>query len=105
MANEHDIISAEEAHQRSQAVQAEVIKLEVPKIVGKIMGKIASGAERGSAAINFSLFEVYADGNPPSAVSPDALIDRIVEALSAQGYNVGADRFRRSIMIGWQNPG
>ena len=105
MATEHGIISATEAHQRSQAVQAEVIKLEVPKIVGKIMGKIASGAERGSTAANFSLFEIYADGNPPSAASPDALIDRVVEALSAKGYNVGADKVRRSIMIGWQNPG
>ena len=105
MATEHGIISPTEAHQRSQAVQAEVIKLEVPKIVGKIMGKIAIGAERGSTATNFSLFEIYADGNPPSVASPDALIDRFVEALSAKGYNVGADKVRRSIMIGWQNPG
>ena len=85
MASEHDIISAAEACQRSQAVQAEVTKLEVPKIVSKIMAKIASAAERGSTATNFSLFEVYADGHPQSAVSPDALIDRIVEALIAQG--------------------
>ena len=105
MVGTHGIISAAEARQRSQAVQAEVIKLEVPKIVDRIMGKIASGAERGSTATNFSFFEVYADGNPPSAVCIDALIDRVVEALSAQGYNVGADRFMRSIMIGWGNPG
>ena len=103
MASEHGIISAAEARQSSQAVQAEVIRLEVPEIIGKIMGKIASGAERGSTATNFSFFEIYADGNPPSALSSDALIDRVVEALSEQGYNVGADRFRRTIMIGWQN--
>ena len=105
MAGKHGIISAAQARQRSQAVQAEVINLEVPKIVDRIMGKIASGAERGSSATNFSLFEIYSDGNPTSAVRTDALIDRIVEALSAQGYNVGADRFMRSIMIGWGNPG
>ena len=105
MASEHGIISAVEARKRSQAVQAEVINLEVPKIVDRIMSKIASGAERGSTATNFSLFEIYSDGNPPSTASPDALIDRVVETLSLQGYNVGADRFRRSIMIGWQNPG
>ena len=98
--NKHGTISAAEAREIVQAVQAGVGEGEVNKVLEDIMTKIRSEAGQGKSSTSFSLGEIYA-GRLPSAVAPNALMDNIVEELSAQGYNVGADRPNHSIMVGW----
>ena len=100
MTSKHDTISAAEAREMFQAFQAKASEQELPQILKEIMAKIRSEAAIGKSAVSFSLDKVCT-GRAPSPVLPGAIIDGIIESLNSQGYRVGADRRKHSIMVGW----
>lgn len=100
MTDQHGTFSAAEAHEMAQAVRTKVTEQEVPRALNGIMAKIRRAAGQGKMSATFWLDDIYADRLPWPFI-PATLIDGIVEKLSAQGYNVGVDRRKNFIMVGW----